>query len=189
MIIHRATTPESGREIRYDTGEHDREAPDARQISAELPSIKDWEDLLFISWESTKETSRFNTGYLPEVMVPRWIVWQEGWGGDMLIRIVRTCLQSRGFTDNKIPPFPGQIFFAGSWCFNSLLQTEQNVRLVWLLALHKGHWGVKVMSSVRVFLSNKENAALPSLIWEVQDDSMELSRSADLEFNKGLGGP
>ncbi|KAM0720716.1 hypothetical protein Q7P37_004853 [Cladosporium fusiforme] len=188
VIVQDVVTPESGRERHYDHGPQDRTVPDARQISHELPQLKDWEDLLFITWEKAKMMAT-HEGHQPRENAPRWLVLQDAWGGDQVLRIVRTCLRARSFRDDGIPPFPGQIFFAGGWCFNSLLQTEQSVRFVWLLALHKNTWGEKTLTSVRVFKSDRPETMLPSLIWELGEASDEAHREADQQHNKGLGGP
>lgn len=106
-----------------------------------------------------------------------------------MLRIVRACLQGRGLAPGAIPPFPGQVFNLGSWCFNALLQTEQSKRFMWLLALHKEHWGCRVLISARVFLGSRPDAGLPSLIWEVELSTPELEHQAGVELHKGRKGP
>lgn len=188
VIVQEASTPETYREWVWDQGPHDRQSANAWAIHAEMPPLKDWEDLLFITWEMAK-TMAANDGKPSQLDAPRWLIIQDSWGGDAVLRIVRACLQRRGFRRNNIPKFPGQIFFAGHWCFNALLQTEQSKRFVWLLALHKQRWNFKTLTSVRVFLGNRPGAALPSLVWEVEHGSHANHAKVDFEFQKGLGAP
>lgn len=191
VIIQRVVTPEDQRNLHYEKGPQGRQTLDKHAIFEEMPRIKDWEDLLFISWEMDKEMAT-NAGHPAQHAAPRWLIQQSAWGGDKMLRIIWTCLKARGFDINvkkEVPIFPGQIFFAGGWCFNALLQTEQSIRFVWLLALHKEKWGEKALTSVRIFRGDRENEVLPSLIWEVEDATHEKHADAEIEYKKGLGGP
>lgn len=186
-VIQDIFTPENGREWHYHRGERDRQTPSAQQVSQEMPQIKDWEDLVFVTWEQAKKMTA-REGRRPEHVAPRWFVQQDYWGSDQSPRIVKTCLEQRGYY-GPIPSFPGQIFFMGSRCYNALLQTEQSKRLMWLLTLHKERWGCMVLTSVRVFLGSRPNDGLPSLIWEAELSSPELEHQAGAELHKARRGP